>query len=612
MIVALLTLNFKSHNISANQIRHEHEERLRAAREAAAAQNGETNTSNGTTPAAPADEDNGMLPDSHATEDMPISTTRRRAPRKGEITEQELKRKKNQANIDKIKASKKRKTGKKADSDSDFLDELLTRSAPLPGQMENCEICDKRFTVTPYSRAGPNGGLVCNPCGKELDKDNPLSKKKGRKPTGGASGKRRNIQSKILDGTYRIGAPSMMTMCVKVLVKNIELADDLGDIPPTAIDKIARNLSKNRMVDSRTLDLFLQPRAHDVYVYDGAKLSSHDIIRIFQRVPQLKNLKIRNAIQFKDEVMEYLLSRDIELESLYLSGSNLLSTRMWNRFVVEKGATLKSLRVYFTDKHFDDTTLALLGTHCPQLKRLKMRHVQAVTGAGIKELANVKSLEHLGIQITHNRALPDVHPDVFVHVLDGIGGGLKTLSLTMVPTADNSVLGAIHQNCRALQKLRITDSEVMTDEGFVRLFSGWDNPPLRFLDLSKCRHVDSTHPRENPDSVGVGSNGFRALMKHSGQKLVHLNVHACRHITKQAFEEVFSADKVYPELTSVEVSFCEEVDDFVVGSIFRSCPAVQTVNVFGCMKVRDVRVPRGKILVGVPNAQGMQMEGAED
>jgi DNA repair protein RAD7 len=600
-----------SNNISANQIRQEHEERLRAAREAAA-QNGESNASNGNTPAAPVDEDAEMPSDSFADGDIAIPTARRRAARKSESTEQELKHKKNQANIDKIKASKKRKTGKKADSDSDFLDELLARSAPLPGQMENCEICDKRFTVTPYSRAGPNGGLVCNPCGKELDKENPLAKKKGRKPTGGASGKRRNIQSKILDGTYRIGAPSMMTMCVKVLVKNIELADDLGDIPPSAIDKIARNLSKNRMVDSRTLDLFLQPSAHDVYVYDGAKLSSHDIIRIFQRVPHLKNLKIRNAIQFKDEVMVYLLSRDIELESLYLSGANLLSTKMWNRFIVEKGAVLKSLRVYFTDRHFDDTTLALLGTHCPQLKRLKMRHVQAVTGAGVKEIANVKSLEHLGIQITHNRALPDVHPDVFVHVLDAIGAGLKTFSLTMVPTADNSVLSAIHHNCRALQKLRITDSEVMTDDGFVRLFSNWENPPLRFLDLSKCRHVDSTRPRENPDGVGLGSMGFRSLMRHSGQKLVHLNVHACRHITKQAFEEVFSVDQMYPELTSVEVSFCEEVDDFVVGSIFRSCPAVHTVNVFGCMKVRDARVPRGKILVGVPNAQGMQMEGEED
>jgi DNA repair protein RAD7 len=546
-------------------------------------------------------------------ENVPIPATRRPSARKTKPTAQELKRKKNQDNIDKIKASKKRKSGKISDDDSDFLDGLLSRAAPLPGQMENCEICQKRFTVTPYSRAGPNGGLVCNPCGKELDKDKPLAgKKKAKKPTGGPSGRRRNLQKQILDGTYKIGARSLMTMCIIRLVENISLADELGDLPPMVMDKIARALSKLRLLDSRTLDLFLQPTAHDVKIYDGAKLSSDDMKRIFQTVPELRNLKIRNAIQFKDEVMEYLLSRSIDLEGLYLSGANLLSDDMWAKFLKAKGASLKSLRVYFTDKHFGDSTLALLSTHCPSLKRLKIRHIQAVTGAGIKEIAQVKSLEHLGIQLTHDRNRADVHPDVYVHVLNEVGAGLKTFSLNMVPTGDNTILDAIHAKCRSLQKLRITDSEVMTDEGFVRLFKDWENPGLQFIDFSKCRQLDSAKPRENADSLGLCSNGFRALMAHSGEKLVKLNVHACRHIERAAFEEVFAADKVYPEMTDIEVSFCEEVDDFVVGSIFRSCPNIRKVNVFGCMKVRDVKVPRGKILVGVPNAQGMQMEGEDD
>lgn len=532
-------------------------------------------------------------------------------------TAQELKRKaKNQENIELIKASKKRKTGKtgkkKMDSDDDFMDELLTKSAPLPGQMENCEICQKRFTVTPYSRAGPNGGLLCTPCGKELDKDAP--KKKAKKlPTGGASGRRRNLQKQILDGTYKPGAKSLMTYCILKLVKNIDLAEDLGDLPPSAIDKIGRALSKLRLMDSRTLNLFLQPQNDNVLIYDAARLSSEDIQRIFQQVPDLKNLKIRNGIQFKDEVMDYMLTRNnINLEGFDISGANLLSADMWSRFLRQKGASLKSLKVYFTDKHFNDDVLTVMSETCPQLNRIKMQHVQAVTGPGVKALANIKTLEHIGIQITHNRNYPDVHPDVFVHILNQIGAGLKTFSLTMIPTGDNTILDAIHNKCRSLQKLRLTDSEVMTDEGFVRLFANWENPPLRFIDLSKCRQLDSSKPRENPSNTGLCSNGFRALMEHSGKDLMHLNVHACRHISRQAFEEVFAADRTYPNMTDMEVSFCEEVDDFVIGSIFRSCPNVQKVNVFGCMKVRDVKVPRGKLLIGVPNAQGMQMEGEDE
>ena len=123
--------------------------------------------------------------------------------------------------------------------------------------------------------------------------------------------------------------------------------------------------------------------------------------------------------------------------------------------------------------------------------------------------------------------------------------------------------------------------------------------------------MDATRPRENPDSVGLCSEGFKALMKHSGHKVRQLNIHACRHISREAFEEVFHENAHYPELRDLEISFCE-VTDFILGSIFRACPSIREVNVFGCMKVRSVRVPRGVILAGVPNAQGMMTEGADD
>jgi len=62
----------------------------------------------------------------------------------------------------------------------------------------------------------------------------------------------------------------------------------------------------------------------------------------------------------------------------------------------------------------------------------------------------------------------------------------------------------------------------------------------------------------------------------------------------------------------MDVSFCQAVNDFVCGSIFRSCPKLKTLKVFGNFGVRDVRVPQGRILIGVPNALGMQIEGTED
>ena len=341
-------------------------------------------------------------------------------------------------------------------------------------------------------------------------------------------------------------------------------------------------------------------------VYDGSKLSSDDYIRVFQTASKLKQLKIRNGIQFKDEVMDYVLSRKINLACFYLSGANLLSEDMWIKYFREKGRSLESLQVYFTDNHFGDDVLATLEKDCPSLKRLKVSNNQKVTNEGVKHLANVKSLEHVSLDLRK-----EISTDTYVHLINGIGANLQTLSLKMEPDLDDRVLDAIHDNCTRLSKLRITDSEYMTDAGFARLFKDWKNKALTFVDFQKCRHVDSAKPRENDHAVGFCSEGLRALMKHSGKTLRHLNIHANRHITTEAFEEVFQKDKQYPDLQYLEISFCEHVTDFVIGSIWRSCPNIKEVNVFGCMKLKDVRVPRGKVLVGVPNAIGMVVEGAD-
>lgn len=537
---------------------------------------------------------------SRAAEGQAEASTKRPSKRKVET----------QKAIDKIKDSKRFQKRKKhlqdSDDEDDLIEELLKSSGPAPGQMANCENCNVRFTVTPYSRAGPDGGLLCNPCGKELDREQgPVKKKKVA--SGGPVGRRRKTQSNLLDGNIALGAKSLMSLCIETLAKNIHLAHDLGTLPPKTIDKVARILSKKRLLDPNTLELFLQPDAEEVAVYDGAKLSPEDIIRIFQLSPKIKSLKIRNAVQFKDEVMDYLLSRDqINLEGLYMYGANLLSSEMWIRYLVAKGKTLRRLHVYYTDKHFGDECLATLKDTTPSLMRLKIHNNQKVSSAGIQELAHLKNLQHLSVHV-HNR----IHSNVWVDVLNNIGTGLKTVSLRMTPQLNNTVLKAIHDNCRVLKKLRITDSETMTDAGFSRLFTDWTNTGLVYVDLQKCRHVDAQHPRENPDGIGFCSEGFKALMKHSGQTLQYLNTHACRHISKEAFEDVFNLEKVYPNLKSLEISFCEEVNDFIVGSIFKACPSLKELNVFGCMKVKDVKVPRGKILVGVPNALGMVIEGAD-
>lgn len=539
-----------------------------------------------------------------ATEDDTVAALPARGQRAAARLGEE-RRQREQDVIDKIKSKKKtsKRKSKGDDSDDDYeLARALSNAARPPGQSDNCAVCGKRFTVTAYSRNAPDGGLLCTPCGRELAKDDAVPKKKPKR-LGNVEG-RRQVQSKILDGTYHTGAKSLMTLCIETLAKNIDLADDISGLPSSVVDKIARKLSKHRLLDPNTLNLFIQPNVDELAIYDGAKLTADEYMRVIQTCPELKKLKIFNGIHFKDEVMDYLLSRHIELEDFHLHGANLLSDAKWQEFFKKKGQSLKSLKVSWTDKHFTNAALVVLKDTCPSLVRLKVTHNQSVSGDGIKAIAHMPSLRHISLDLRKT-----VHSDVYVDLVNRLGENLETLSLTRVENVDNTLLDAIHNKCRRLKKLRITDGEMMTDEGFHRLFTGWANRALEFIDFQNCRQLESMQPRLNPDGIGLCSKGFVALMAHSSRSLKFLNVQGCRHITKEGFEEAFGPEKVYPELVKVEISFCEEVSDFIVGSIFRSCPKLHELNVFGCMKVRDVKVPRGKILVGVPNAMGMVIDG---
>jgi DNA repair protein RAD7 len=123
------------------------------------------------------------------------------------------------------------------------------------------------------------------------------------------------------------------------------------------------------------------------------------------------------------------------------------------------------------------------------------------------------------------------------------------------------------------------------------------------VDISSTRDLDNTNP-EGPEDypIGLASTGFLALMAHSGPRLEVLDVASCRHISHEAFAEIFDGVKQYPFLREINMSFCPVVDTQVVAGIFRSCPRVKKVVTFGCFEVQDVIVPRGIVLIGAPKA----------
>jgi DNA repair protein RAD7 len=198
--------------------------------------------------------------------------------------ERSRKRKRNQdeaiAKIKKGKAAKKGKGAKKKkrgsgdEDDSDFEDlfDSYKKSKPLPGQLENCEVCSKRFTVTPYSKNGPDGGLLCTPCGKEMAKE-AKSNERAKKPV--VRKGRRKIESNRLDGLTFRGSKTLQQLCIEKLAKHSQDIEEFGDMPEPIMNRLSEIFSKKRAMTSSTFKLFLQPGMSSLAIHEAACESSH-------------------------------------------------------------------------------------------------------------------------------------------------------------------------------------------------------------------------------------------------------------------------------------------------------------------------------------------------
>jgi DNA repair protein RAD7 len=166
----------------------------------------------------------------------------------------------------------------------------------------------------------------------------------------------------------------------------------------------------------------------------------------------------------------------------------------------------------------------------------------------------------------------------------------------------------------------MSTNDTISDAMWAQFFNNWQNPPLRFIDLSRTRDVDNANP-DGPEDIpiGLGAHGFSALMAHSGSKIQYLHIASCRHIPYTSLTAVFDGTQQYPELLEVDVSFVSNVDTLVLAGLFKSAPKLRKVVAFGCFAIEDVVVPQGVVVIGVPRAQdaierfgvaGMDVEGA--
>ncbi|OAL33630.1 hypothetical protein AYO20_07137 [Fonsecaea nubica] len=584
-----LTDFLASHNISAHQIQQDYQQRLaNAEREA------REGTENADVEQEDASDDGSEDP-----------VERKKRKRKQEMALMKIKQ---------SKEFKKRKMEREVEEGSDFeMDDdeiaraMMAKAKPLPGQLDNCEICEKRFTVTPYSRTGPDGGLLCTKCSKELKEEEKKDAQAKKKRTTVPRGRRRQTESDRMMGDVKPGAKSLADMCVRKVADVVNDIEEFGDMPQNLLDRLSQIFSKRRVLTPRILELFLRPDVDRIIVYDCGKLEQEDFQKIFALMPQVEIVNLRFAGQLKDEPLLYMADKCKKIRHLQLGATNLVSDSAWVVLFNSLGPQLESLKLSELNDSLRDETVAVLTDKCQRLKRLKLRSCSHMSEVSIDALCSLRSLEHL----TLGSIAQETSSEILVKLITSLGANLRTLCLEDFQELDDNVIEAIREHCPNLCKLRIRGSSICTDRVFADLFgSNCPFRPLLYADLSDNRDIDNTNPEGPQDEpIGFGSLAFPALMAHSGSRLAILNLKACRHISHSALLEVFDGVKQYPFLKDIDLSFVTQVDDVVMTGIFRSCPSLAKLAVFACFNARSTMIPAGIAVIGLPNASANIVQG---
>lgn len=355
------------------------------------------------------------------------------------------------------------------------------------------------------------------------------------------------------------------------------------------------------------------------------ELEEEDFHRVFATMPLLERVNLCCAGQLKDGVLEYVMSRESHIKHLILDATNLVTEGCWRRFFQTCGSKLETVKLSYLDCAFNDETVEVMVSSCPNLRRLKLTDCWKLTYDCLQSIAKLDKLEYLSLDMRH-RHEDSSHPDdneANERDLESVNAllkarcsGLRTLSLRHFKPMRNSSLAIIHETARHLSKLRLSHNENFTDAALASLFTDWPNSPLTFIDFSSNRSLEpislmpgtgigDNSDDDEDDNPGLGSKGFRAMMLHSGEKLEHLTISSCRQVGFDALEEVFGEGQRYPHLREIDLSFHTRIDDVVMRRLFKACPALRKVMAFACFNIVAVQPPAGVALIGGLNAHTM-------
>lgn len=434
-----------------------------------------------------------------------------------------------------------------------------TKAVSVPGQISFCAECECRFTVTAYSRNGPDGdGLLCNACGA---RDAGTKKTEKKKRVVAKKGKKEGAKN-ILDG--KIGGPkTLRELCINLVAKYIDDVEALGDIGAMNMDLICQIIARNRRLNNNTIKLFLDPGSTKLNIYDCSKIEANELQSIASIVPTLRHLSLSFCGNINDTVLTYYAHQLHSLNSLHLGGPFLITAECYQNFFQLAGHRLTSLKLTDTAR-ITTSVIESIVDNCPNLAELRLSDLNRFGDGSARLLTGLTKLEVLEISNPGG----EVSDAAIADILNSVGSGLKELNLTRCQELTDEVLASIHACCTRLQILTLEDSELFSNQGVAALFTNWNvNSGLSHLNVSRI--------------IELSDEALHAILGHSGTNLEVLNLNSCGKLTDIGLGAL---GRGLGRLEEIDLGFIGAVNDKVLEDLSNSCKELKIIKVWGVLR----------------------------
>lgn len=534
-------------------------------------------------------------------------------------------------------------------SDSDFRASDAEASdveeaAKKFGHEDTCVECGELFNLTVYSRfVKAKRGYICESCNDLLKQQERAMKRNELN----ARKKRKQVAQALLDKqTVRI--PKLLDVCVSVITNNISDVDALGDIGHLNMAKISKILSKNRSLNSKTIDLFLRPDLEELELWDCSSVDSDALNRVASFCPNLISLTLFMCGQLHNENLQYYNTNLPHLTELSLNGPFLISDPMWKIYLNARPRSLKKFEVRNTHRFEDDALETLMKTSGSSLESLKLSRLDGLASLQaykcIPQYLTPGNLSHLELSFPHTPALVD--DELLLDILKVVGGSLVSLNVDgCTQLTERFLVDGIAKFCPLLTHLSMRFVDNVSDAGFAMALNSYaaiNSGGLISVDLTKCK--------------GLGDGAVYAMLAHSGHTLVELSLNSIHQLSKDMLFQAFTEDrhpyklsmkekaekqplensetstlipspaspspgeesapeqlpgddacpidKYYPAirlplLTTFDFGFVRAVDNEILALMGKACPKLSVVEVFGDNRCNfGARVREGLMIIG--------------